>query len=253
MLLRRGVIRSYWWNQVRNLGDAYAPLIVSKLFSGRVVRSAAWERRKLVSCGSVIAQARDGDVVWGTGSLLPDTTMRAKNLAVTAVRGPLTRNVLLRHGIDCPEVYGDPGCMAPLVYPKCPTDGVRRRPGIILHYVDKAEIVIDDPGVVVLDIQSEPEEFFRRLAGCDRVVSSSLHGIIFAEAYGIPAAWMQISDKVVGGRHKFEDYYLGTGRECPFPLRAAHMFADPKWIPPVVDNVSSLRTAFVAALARMSA
>jgi len=48
---------------------------------------------------------------------------------------------------------------------------------------------------------------------CRKIVSSSLHGIIIAETFGIPTAWLRCSDKIVGGEFKYHDYYLGSGRK----------------------------------------
>ena len=46
------------------------------------------------------------------------------------------------------------------------------------------------------------------------MVSSSLHGIVIAEAYGVPAVLVASSTEPV---FKYEDYYAGTGRELPAP------------------------------------
>lgn len=241
--LEDGAIRMYWWNEVQNLGDAIAPLIVEKLSGRRVVHRDKRERCKLVSCGSVISKAREGDFVWGSGSLDPDARMRSANVRVTAVRGPLTRKLLLAQGVECPEVYGDPGCLAPLLFPK--TDCQRDIPlGVIPHYTEKSLFADFDPQVAVLDIQAPPGEFFAALFRCQRVASSSLHGIIFAENYGIPASWLTISESVRGGGHKFRDYYLGTGREPAEPLALAQIAREPDWTPPVADNASALLASF---------
>jgi hypothetical protein len=37
--------------------------------------------------------------------------------------------------------------------------------------------------------------------------------LIVAEAYGIPAVWVEFSDNVAGNGFKFKDYYAGTHRE----------------------------------------
>ena len=45
------------------------------------------------------------------------------------------------------------------------------------------------------------------------ILSSSLHGMIFADSYDIPNAHLLLSKKVIGGDYKFKDYRSGVGRE----------------------------------------
>lgn len=53
--------------------------------------------------------------------------------------------------------------------------------------------------------------------------SSSLHGIILAQAYGIPAQWIQIEGQPIqkDNHHKFEDYFLGSGQIIQVPIKVS--------------------------------
>ena len=50
-----------------------------------------------------------------------------------------------------------------------------------------------------------------KILSCKLVLSSSLHGIVFAEAFGVPARWVELpgSKKSEKG-FKYHDYYSGT-------------------------------------------
>lgn len=242
--LSRGRVRMAWWDRVPNLGDVVSPLLVAHLARRPVVRAPDRARGKLLAVGSILNRARDGDVVWGSGLISAEARPHGTRLLVTAVRGPRTAAQLRRLGVACPEVYGDPGCLLPRLVPR-PTDLAATVPlGVIPHHRDQDLVTLRDPSVRILDILAPPAEFVRALCGCERVVSSSLHGIIFAEAYGIPAHWLELSDRVLGGGHKFADYFEGTGREAPTPLSLAQIGRAPSWTPPAPGGADRLAAAF---------
>jgi pyruvyltransferase len=207
----------YWFDKVPNLGDAISPLIVSRLSGLTPVWADKTERCKLLAVGSILNYARRGDVVWGSGFIKEDARLRSTKIIVTAVRGPLTRKRLIEGGVECPEIYGDPAILLPLLCPPKPAEK-RYSLGIIPHYAEKELVKTGDPSIKVIDIQGPLETFLEDLLSCRRIVSSSLHGIIIAESYGIPADWLILSDKVRGSGFKFSDYFLSTGREAPQPL-----------------------------------
>ena len=68
-------------------------------------------------------------------------------------------------------------------------------------------------GVKIIDICAGEKEFINELLEVENVISSSLHGLIMADAYGIPNARVNISNKLIGGHFKFKDYCLSVGRE----------------------------------------
>ena len=259
VLERSGDVRLYWWSGVPNLGDAVARVLVEGLSGRPVVAVGKRARRKLIACGSTIHRARRGDIVWGTGTLHAGQVPADARIDVRAVRGPLTAMVLRRAGIEVPEVYGDPALLLPHVHPIAVPPTRRHRLGVIPHYQDKDAArallgdsagdaagesdsagEVDDRSVVLLDIQGDLATFLETLLACDRVIASSLHGVIFAEAYGVPAAEWRITDRaghdrVRGAAHKFEDYFRGTGRERPAPLLADEWRIERAAPPPIVD------------------
>jgi len=227
-----GAVKLYWFSGLKNLGDVISPLIVSHFTGREVVRAGKRQSPKMLAVGSVLNQARAGDVVWGTGFIGEAATLRSKNILVSAVRGPLTRARLILEGVECPECYGDPAILLPLIYPPFKNPEKKYRVGFIPHYRDHEASLPTDPAFKVIDILSTPEEFIEALFSCERVVSSSLHGVIIAESYGIPADWMTLSDKVVGGKFKFHDYYLSTGRDAPEPLAWGNLLEERAWREP---------------------
>ena len=53
------------------------------------------------------------------------------------------------------------------------------------------------------------ESLIDEIVQCDLIVSSSLHGIVFSHAYGIPAYHIEFKDFFKNGNFKFKDYYSG--------------------------------------------
>lgn len=56
-------------------------------------------------------------------------------------------------------------------------------------------------------MQRAPISVLHDIARCEYILSSSLHGLVVADALGIPNAWILLSDKVHGNGFKFRDYH----------------------------------------------
>ena len=54
---------------------------------------------------------------------------------------------------------------------------------------------------------------------CEYIISSSLHGLIVADAYGIPNTWVEFSEKTLWQRFKFQDYYSSVRDIIPEAVR----------------------------------
>lgn len=214
-------IRLFWWNEIKlqgkskeNYGDLLGKYIVEKISNRKVI----WTKPSslisqilpfpiYVTIGSILTNVNKKCVVWGSGIISKDYEIRrAKFLAV---RGPQTRKYLSESGHDVPEIYGDPALLLPRYYnPKVKKEC---KIGIIPHYNDYQKVkkwFNDDTSVLLIDLMTNDiEETTRQILKCERIVSSSLHGIIVAHAYNIPAVWQKFSNNVFGDDIKYQDYF----------------------------------------------
>lgn len=181
------------------------------------------KKYKIISTGSVMLYTSEESIVWGTGCICPGGIGK-KPKKIYAVRGPLTREELLKRGIECPEIYGDPALLFPKIYN--PKIEKKYEWGIIPHYIEyesneHRQILknLENEGVKIIDICAGETKFIDELLEVRNVVSSSLHGLIMCDAYGIPNARVNISNKLIGGHFKFKDYYLSVNREIDLGLQ----------------------------------
>ena len=172
--------------------------------------------------GSIIEnRCNSKSIIWGAGCISYDKPF-VKPKKVLAVRGPLTRERLLNAGVYCPEVYGDPALLLSQYYK--PNVGKKYKIGIIPHYVDKSCSCINyakGQDVCIIDIQNYTDFrcFVDQINECEFILSSSLHGIIIADTYGVPNAWVEFSNNIVGNRFKFYDYFLSVSRNIEKPIQ----------------------------------
>lgn len=209
-------IHACWWQEVSNFGDMITPYLVEKISGARPIATSPGylEEPTLFAAGSILQFANEQSVIWGTG-FIEEPPRAIKVKAIHAVRGPLTRTCLLKFDIPCPAVYGDLGVLLPRYYN--PTITKKYAVGIVPHYVDKdCELLKEDPDWHIIDVQAPVEDVVDAMLSCECILSSSLHGLIVASAYGIPTCWIKLSDKIYGRDFKFRDYYASLEREV-FP------------------------------------
>ncbi|MEP7158673.1 MAG: polysaccharide pyruvyl transferase family protein [Chloroflexota bacterium] len=244
-----GAVPLTWWTYAPNVGDLLSPYIVERLtglpvtlvdnypnelgLRRSVVRRLSPRNRfSYLAVGSIVNRAHDASVVWGSGAFGTETRRvlnpRAKYLAV---RGPMTRNKLRVVGIDCPAIYGDPGLLLPLVFDPAPMQ--RYRLGIVLRHSEEAAL---GPGlegdVRLISMRSnDVEGTITEMLSCERIVAASLHGLVVADAYGIPSAWLA-SDTPKGLDFKYYDYMLAVDKvrepqrlDMTVPLTRTHVEA----------------------------
>jgi pyruvyltransferase len=185
-----------------------------------VVHLDGLHHSRYLAIGSILGSANRHAEVWGSGFICEDASISGRPRAVHAVRGQLSRLRLLALGIECPEVYGDPALLLPMFFN--PPVEKRFAVGLIPHYADKVHPWVErqrrDPEVRIIDVEGGIHRFVEEVKSCELIISSSLHGIICADAYGVQALWMELSDQVLGGGFKFYDYFSSIQREVVGPV-----------------------------------
>ena len=212
-LMRRVPFRVPRWLQrpARNFGDLLGPLIVPLMLERVGLPAATSPSRRLLTVGSIMHLAQPGDVVWGSGrnGRSVDSAHHIHGLDIRAVRGPRTREWLLERDVECPEVFGDPALLLPMLRPDLVELSRERRHGVtfVSH--------IDDPfgskprGMHSLSPRADVEKILRAVVQSELVIATSMHPVIVAEAFGVPARSIVNASEP---EFKFADYYLSTGR-----------------------------------------
>ncbi|MCH4821597.1 polysaccharide pyruvyl transferase family protein [Gramella lutea] len=227
MVAKKSKISLFYWSEIKfagrseeNYGDLLSKYIVEKLSGWQVKwvqpKKQSWykiNKKNYLAIGSIIHHANSNSVVWGSGII--DQKQLVQKAKFLAVRGPRTRDYLLSKNYNCPEVYGDPGILLPLLYN--PSVKKKYPIGIIPHYTDYNEInkVFDEvEGVKVIDLLcKDVEQVTREIFMCEKTISSSLHGLIVSHAYNIPSIWVEFSDNLFGDGIKFLDYFESVGMQ----------------------------------------
>ncbi|WP_311029720.1 polysaccharide pyruvyl transferase family protein [Mesorhizobium koreense] len=208
-------IELFWWRSPAgvNFGDYLSSVIVTKMAAD--ADCFLGEERptpiRLLAVGSILHFARDGDVIWGSGvnGKVPVERHTFSQLDIRAVRGPLTRDFLLQRGIEAPEIFGDPAILIaellPSRFPRLAgqADPVAFVPNLHdLPAMEGWENVVSplDPWWSVV----------RRISRARHVISTSLHGLVVADAFGVPCTYLRLSEEE--NLFKYEDYILGVGR-----------------------------------------
>lgn len=240
-----------------NLGDALSPVMVT-LLSGLPCTHMAQDTGKprLGAVGTIAHAFKGGEVwIWGTGTSKfvnplekgpnkrPFIAAEAARFRVAATRGPVTRRVLGEENALGAPAFGDPVWLLPQFYrPELPK---RWKLGVIVHLADlndrSYEVVVKEAFLryaipesersnvrlinTVTDITTDAlRERIDEILDCERLVSTSLHGMVFAESYGIPCLYFSPRGRKAGVAEidlldedsvdlRIIDLYRGLGRD----------------------------------------
>ncbi|MDR6733882.1 polysaccharide pyruvyl transferase family protein [Sphingobacterium sp. 2149] len=220
----------YW--DGKNFGDALSPRLIEEL-TGLPVQYKSWnpsaiDRLKklsmqlirfrfsacrgilwpsqdsLIAVGSVIRWGNRKSSVWGAGFMNADDPFGVGR--VYAVRGKYTSQKLEAMGYPRCDTFGDPAVLLPLwIRGK---EKKTKQLGVIPHWKEvdafREKFGTD---INLIDFRTvDVERIIDEITDCAYILSSSLHGLIVAHAYGIPALWIKMGYIDTDG-FKFDDYF----------------------------------------------
>jgi len=204
------MIKVYWGDIPMNFGDVLTGNLLNYL-QIPFKHCNTYEDANTFIIGSIARFASANSNVLGSGIITmaerinPDANFKF-------VRGPLTRQAVLDAGGNCPEIYGDPALLLPEF---CEESRKEHEIGIVPHYKNYTEFKrkYQDRFHVINVVNKDPLMVAKEITKCKKIISSSLHGIICAHAYGIPAAHIVGKNEIFGDGVKFEDYYKSVNAE----------------------------------------
>jgi len=192
-----------WWHVGRpNFGDDLTPDLFQRLTGEAVRFEPNRSAPHVLGMGSILSKATVASIVCGSGLIEPvGTPIRTR---AVSVRGELSLRALASAPDDV--LLGDPAVLV--------SEFVERparkshRFGFVPHVrsVDRWRSWnvrghrLIDPAAPVWKVVDD-------IAACEVVVSQSLHGVIVADALGVPNVWVAPSRDMQGGRFKFDDYF----------------------------------------------
>ena len=202
-----------------NLGDYLGFVVASYMLNKKGLSLETWvkKRKHLYCVGSNVFTGFQHATVWGSGLIRNPNTKEwpflyrypLSRYDFRAVRGPLTREWVLKYGHKCPEVYGDPAILMPFVYQ--PKTEIKRDLLVIPQYVSEVEFRKNHDKFDIVSMNTNDyKPVIDAIASSKLVVTNSLHAIILADAYGIPSVLFKLSSLKDG--FKYYDYYYSTGR-----------------------------------------
>lgn len=203
-----------------NLGDYLGLVVVNWMLNRKGLSLDDYVEKKshLLTIGSGAVKSYQNMTVWGSGVereigyFLRKFFQRSwyRKLDIRAVRGPLSRDYLIRLGHKCPEVYGDPAILMPLIYRGNEGNKIHEV-SIIPQLVTEQKVRDKYPEAHIISMNSNDyKSVIDQIVQSKLIISSSLHGIILADAYGVPSVWFRGLQKEVD--FKYKDYYASTGR-----------------------------------------
>lgn len=227
-IIVNGYVDDHTWRGIRhrNWGDDLNYYFLKELTGRPIVLYHNFKLAKLLHlknylCIGTLLDAvnysNQQTIVWGSGVSGQERSFIHPR-RILAVRGKLTKDFCDRYDVSCQQVFGDPALLLPLVYKSNVTKHYRL--GVIPHVIDQKHPVITEikdnfkDEILFIDLANYDKwtDVIDQICSCERIVSSSLHGLIVSDAYQVPNYWIELTGNISGGYFKFYDYASSVNR-----------------------------------------
>lgn len=207
--LKGNLVYTHWGRGLNNFGDCLSPAIL-KHYGFTPVYSQII-KSDIILAGTILQGIpRDyAGIIMGSGA--DNVRLNFPKAKILGVRGSLTLKNLDNSTADI--ILGDPGLIMNKVFP----EQVRKKYklGIVPHFVDKNHSIIKQwqskfgKDCIIIDVMKAPKIVINEIKNCYLILSSSLHGLIIADAFNIPNARFVIRETmpIYFYDYKFDDYY----------------------------------------------
>lgn len=216
--VKHNLVKVHWGRGLNNFGDCLQPDTL-RYYGLTPVYVPSIDKSDVIMAGSIlqlIGKDYEGYII-GTGG--DEISYSFQNARILAVRGELTRNkITLMEGVNNCEL-GDCGLLVKLVYPRNVLK--KYRIGIVPHFVDLKNQAIYrllkkyPHEILMISPLQKPSKVIEQIKSCKCILSSSLHGLIVADSFGIPSKrWVDrlTMPDVEFHDYKFKDYYSSLGK-----------------------------------------
>lgn len=205
-------MKAYYWKDKHNFGDLLTPLLIKRFAKEPTVWSTPIDA-DIIVVGSILEHMFPTykGIILGSGKMHEQSIINLQHANILALRGPLSAK-----GIKGTYALGDAALLADELIPvQEPIYDL----GIVPHWTDKV-LGIDTRfkkyNPLIINPTDDAITVITQIAQCKKIVSSSLHGIILADALGIPRR-IEVAPRMLthahqeGGLFKWIDYSASIG------------------------------------------
>lgn len=202
-------LKMTYFNVLPNFGDMLNEYYVQKCGYEFEKCEKPHEEEHLVMLGSILHCTTKFSTVWGAGLISPQYGI-SPDANILCVRGPKSLEYCKNE-----SPIGDPALLLPKIYNK----EIKKNSiiGICPNYIDFNDVFekFKNTQYKIINLLNPVEVVLDDILSCNEIYSSSLHGLIVADAYQIPNKWI-CSPNVVGNNFKYIDYLQSVNRSVDF-------------------------------------